>query len=101
MDKALLNFHDIQPDAIVDELTHYDNVMKDRTAVGYIDGEIAVAISWYGNKMQIRNIFNNHKEKFESKLRRYFTEALGGIFLVKIDFMDDRCIVQFFFHEEA
>ena len=100
MEKALLDFHDIQPDAVVDLLTNYDNVMKDSTAVGYIDDEIAVAISWNGNTMEIRNIFNNHMEKFETKLRRYFAEQTDGIFRIKIDFVDDRCIVQFFFPEE-
>lgn len=100
MEKALLDFHDIQPDAIVDELTNYDNVMKDSTAVGYIDDDIAVSIYWHNNTMEIRNIFSIHMEKFESKLRRYFTDAMDGIFCFKVFFVDDRCIVHFFFPEE-
>ena len=100
MERALLDFHDIMPDAVVDLLTNYDNVMKDSTAVGYIDDEIAVAISWHSNRMEIRNIFNNHKEQFEIKLRRYFSEQTDGIFRINIDFVEDRCIVQFFYPEE-
>ena len=50
--------------------------------------------------MEIRNIFNNHKEQFEIKLRRYFSEQTDGIFRINIDFVEDRCIVQFFYPEE-
>lgn len=100
MERALLDKNDIKPDDIVKDLTNYDNVVMDHNAVGYIDDDTPVLFTWYGNTMEIRNLFSSRLEKFQSELRNYFTEAMDGIFHFNIDFVDDRCIVQFFYPEE-
>lgn len=95
MEKAFLDYANILPDAIVDELTNYENTTKNEDAVGYME-DIPVAFSWFGNTMEIRNIFGLKHNTFQHRLDEYFKSLLNCGVITKTALVNNTYYVHFY-----
>lgn len=96
MEKALLDFKDLMPDAIIEDIADTFILGEDNTAVGYIEG-IVVAFRWYGNTMEIINILGRRQDELKTVLTVYYQSLfIGSNVIAKVTFVDDRSFSHFY-----